>query len=518
MERYLANIPGDILPQLHRADAALAQWRSQGSLFGPNPPEVVQRHHSPLPSVEFDVAIGGGTLGIMVGTALAQQGWKVAVMERGALQGREQEWNTSRQELEVLITLGLLSEAELEAAIASEFNPNRLQFHNGQPVFVSDILNIGVSPQRLIASLKQQFLNAGGTLLEQTAFKGASIHPNGVKIEGSSTLTSRLFLDAMGHRSAIVAQARRGEAPQGLCLVVGTCAQGYPSQDGGDLMVSCTDTQDHRQYFWEAFPAADGRTTYLFTYSDLQPGRPTLGDLFADYFRLLPSYQSVSIEQLQFQRALFGVFPSYRRSPLAFPWPRMMAIGDSSSTQSPLSFGGFGAMLRHLNRLCQGLGDALRIDALDCQDLQLLQPYQPNLSVTWLFQNVMSPPLTRTLPPAQINHLLDEVFQTMVASGPQVLSPFLQDVVQWQGLTQTLLKLTLTSPQLIPPILNQVGIPALLSWLPHYGALTAGTALCQLLPVLKPWSDRLPPRARYRWQRRFDAWCYGAGLDHLVQH
>lgn len=41
-----------------------------------------------------------GTLGIFHGAALALRGRRVAVVERGKLQGREQEWNISRSDMQ----------------------------------------------------------------------------------------------------------------------------------------------------------------------------------------------------------------------------------------------------------------------------------------------------------------------------------------------------------------------------------------------------------------------------------
>lgn len=63
-----------------------------------------------------------------------------------------------------------------------------------------------------------------------------------------------------------------------------------------------------------------------------------------------------------------------------------LQIGDAAAIQSPLSFGGFGAMLRHLPRLVAGVDDALQCERLRRADLALLQPYQPSLSAAWLFQ------------------------------------------------------------------------------------------------------------------------------------
>jgi hypothetical protein len=50
----------------------------------------------------------------------------------------------------------------------------------------------------------------------------------------------------------------------------------------------------HQQYFWEAFPTGVSdalRTTYLFTYLDAREGRPSLLELFEDYWPRLKEYQ-----------------------------------------------------------------------------------------------------------------------------------------------------------------------------------------------------------------------------------
>jgi lycopene cyclase CruP len=376
-------------------------------------------------------------------------------------------------------------------------------------------LNIGVDPVYLLETLKQRFLAKGGQLFEQTGFLGAIVHPNGVEIQtAQQSVTARLLLDAMGHFSPIVRQARQGKRPDAVCLVVGTCATGFPQNDTGDLLVSFTPIQNQCQYFWEAFPAKDGRTTYLFTYLDADPDRFSLETLFEEYFRLLPTYQNVRLEQLQFQRALFGCFPCYRQSPLKLQWHRILAIGDSSGSQSPLSFGGFGAMIRHLQRLTEGLNEALQTNILDRSALALLQPYQPNLAVTWLFQRAMSVGINQKIDPNQINQLLSSVFAEMEALGEPVLKPFLQDVVQFPALFQTLIRTSIAYPGLILKILPQVGLTTVLDWLIHYINLAGYTALFPIANVFEPSSKHLSPVAQYYYHRWLQAFQYGAGKDY----
>ena len=514
-EEVLVNIPGNPLQELRRVDALWKALR-EDSLPVSNAVQVgssTTQNVRPLETIEWDVVICGGTLGILLGAALAQKGWRVALIERGILKGRDQEWNISRQELNAFIELELLNETELKTAIATQFNPVRVSFSEDSSIFVNDVLNIGVDPVYLLEILKQSFLRNGGNLIENTPFETIEIHSNGVCVNQS--FTARLMLDAMGHFSPVIRQARQGKKPDGVCLVVGTCAKGFSQNGAGDLIASFTPIQKQCQYFWEAFPARDGRTTYLFTYLDADRDRFSLETLFDDYLKLLPEYQNIELNQLEFVRALFGFFPCYRDSPLQLRWDRILPIGDSSGSQSPLSFGGFGAMVRHLKRLTYGIDEALRCEMLDYSALALLQPYQPNLSVTWLFQRSMSVGINQKVNPDQINQLLATVFTEMQRSGDQVLKPFLQDVVQFFPLSQTLLQTGMLHPAIVLKIIPHVGILALLDWMLHYFNLASYTALFAIVQKFKPWISTLPPAQKYLWHRRLDVWQYGSGNDYV---
>jgi lycopene cyclase CruP len=510
-EVFLGQLPGDVLTKLRRVDRL---WQSLRTGTLPIP-TVVQEDSMPLSHTNWDVVICGGTLGILVGVVLVQKGWQVALIERGILQGREQEWNISRRELQSLVTLNLLTDAELEQAIATCYNPARISFLEGNDLWVENVLNIGVDPVFLLETLKQKFLALGGQLFEQMPFVGAVVHPNGVLVRtGEQEFHTRLLLDAMGHFSPIVQQARNGQKLDAVCLVVGSCATGFPANPTGDLIVSFTPVQNQCQYFWEAFPARDGRTTYLFTYLDAHPDRLSLEMLFEEYLRLLPTYQGIELDQIQPKRALFGLFPCYQNSPLQPLWNRILAVGDSSGSQSPLSFGGFGALIRHLQRLTTGIHEALEVDRLDRGALALLQPYQPNLSVTWLFQRTMSVGMEQKIAPNQINEMLSTIFQDMAQLGDPVLKPFLQDVVQFPALFRTLTKTAIAHPGLVLKIIPQAGPLALANWLRHYLTLAAYSALYPIAKTLEPRINTLPTPRQYYLRRWVQALEYGSGGDY----
>jgi lycopene cyclase CruP len=121
--------------------------------------------------------------------------------------------------------------------------------------------------------------------------------------------------------------------------------------------------------------------------------------------------------------------------------------------------------------------------------------------------------LTANIPPDRINRLLAVVFLTMQQLGDRVLRPFLQDVVQFLPLTQTLLKTAITHPLLVAQIIPQVGLGTLLDWTIHYINLGVYSVLSKLSPIAQTWIENLPTSQQYRYRRWIDAWRYGSGKD-----
>ncbi|XP_049379090.1 uncharacterized protein LOC125843907 [Solanum stenotomum] len=474
----------------------------------------------------FDVIVCGGTLGIFIATALSSKGLRVGVVERNVLKGREQEWNISRKELLELVEVGVLTEDDIEEATAASFNPNRCGFEGKGDIWVQSILNLGVSPVKLVEIVKDRFDSLGGVTFEGYSVSNISVYQDAavLQLKEGKTLFSRLIIDAMGNFSPIVKQIRCGRKPDGMCLVVGTCCRGFKENSTSDVIFSSATAkevgQSLVQYFWEAFPAGSGpidRTTYMFTYVDPQPGSPQLEELLEDYWDLMPKYQGVSFDDLEILRIIFGIFPTYRDSPLPAAFDRILQFGDASGIQSPVSFGGFGSLTRHLGRLTTGIYEALEGNFLDSKSLSMLNPYMPNLSSSWLFQRAMSAKKQSNVPPDFINELLFANFISMQKLGDPVLRPFLQDVIQFGPLVKTLGLITLTRPQIIPSIFKQVGIPVLLEWFGHFIMLGYYTFLSTFLdPTIRPLIESFPAKMRYEWKRGLEAWQYGAGLDYKL--
>jgi lycopene cyclase CruP len=569
--------------QLRAAEAFWREMRRPGP--PPSPPAVVRRlAGSALPAPpEYDVVVAGGTLGLLVALALAKRGRRVAVVERRRAEGRDQEWNCSRGELARLESMGLLTAAELEAAVATEWAAARVGFAGGGADVAADgVLTLGVSPRRLLAAARARLEALGGVVLERAPLRRVAVHDDGVAVElgggggealdaadvnrpaaldaadvradeagtgsssgsGSSSngdgdgssrprrqVTARLLIDTMGHFSPIAKQARGRRRPGGVVLVLGGCAEGVApaANRSSDLLRSLGDADGDLQLFWEAFPAAGGaaRTFYLFAYTTAEAARPPLAALLERFLRDLPAYAGAPLAALRFRRLLVGGLPCFPgAAPLPPAFDRVLQAGDAAAAQSPLSFGGFAALLRHLPRLADGVDDALRCGRLARRDLALLQPYSPVISCCWLFQRAMSvgvgqlaapaggaPRRGGWLPPNQVNRLLRANFAVMRALGDRALRPFLCDAVQLAPLAATMAGMMLADPVAVARVARQVGPRALGAWFLHFFALAAYTAAHHLLaPLLRP----LAPRS-FALRRLLEAWRYGCSADYVYE-
>jgi len=510
--------------------------------------------------LDYEVAICGGTLGIFFATALALKGHKVVVVEAGNLQGREQEWNISLDEMEELKRLEVITQEDIDAVITTEFPGCRSGFKNkevtplsggyfdndiGYETETPDVLNLGVSPALLIEKVKNRFISLGGSVREQTRLKGVVVSEalgSALDLgEDIEPVTASLVLDCMGNASPISRQQRYGKKPDGVCAVVGSCASGYDPATNliGDIIYTNTEIQDKGengklQYFWEAFPVKIGRngnepgssntkTTYMFTYMDADERRPSLEMLMEDYWKILPEYQpSISDPEtdLDVHRVLFAYFPTYKDSPLKPQWSRVLGVGDASGIQSPLSFGGFGALTRHLDRITGAVSDALENSLLHKDDLAEINAYTPNLSATWMFQKAMSVGIGQSVDSKFINRLLANNFDIMDNMGPRTIKPFLQDVVRVDGLLGSLSRSFISDPTFTPSIIAHVGIPRLVEWIGHVSMMILYTVLhAAVSPVLETVIETVldeDPRAQFQWKRRMEAWKFGSGSDYLL--
>ena len=76
---------------------------------------------------------------------------------------------------QVFVDLGVLTQQEIDEAIAVEFNPVRIALAGSEIIETRDILNCGVSPRVVLQFVKQRFLQMGGCVLASDALSNAWI-------------------------------------------------------------------------------------------------------------------------------------------------------------------------------------------------------------------------------------------------------------------------------------------------------------------------------------------------------
>lgn len=488
----------------------------------------------------WDLVVIGGALGVIQAAIMAQMGYRVVLVERLPFGRMNREWNISRRELETLVEMGLLTPTEVESLILREYVDGYNKFFDGNspvkaPVLhTPTVLNLALNAERLLHLCGQKLQAAGGKILDRTEFEQADLEAEQILLQvkdlssgQTQHLRARLLIDAMGTASPI-AQADRLQAYDSVCPTVGAVIQsgfepGVWSADVGDILASHGDISRGRQLIWELFPGEHQELTfYLFHYHQVHPDNPgSLLEMYEDFFTILPEYRRCRMENLQWKKATFGYIPgrferSARQSSSLHD--RVLAIGDAAALQSPLSFTGFGSLIRNAPRLTDLLDTALRHDLLTSQDLRRIRAYQGNASVTWLFSRGMMVPTGRSLPPERINAVLNSFFGILAAEPPEVADDFIKDRAEWWDFTRMALKAARQNPRLLVWIWQAVGWHGFLQWWPTYMAYTFSAWSAYLLrgwvPVLlRSWQPRLESWSPRLWHRLL-AWSYTLTYGH----
>jgi len=125
----------------------------------------------------------GGVLGLINATALlagtrrAADALRVAVIDEAKAGYAHREWNISRAELHELIAAGVLVERDLDDVVATRYQSGIIRFHAENagiaavPVDTTDVLDVAVRADMLLARCRARFLALGGTLIEGRRFR-----------------------------------------------------------------------------------------------------------------------------------------------------------------------------------------------------------------------------------------------------------------------------------------------------------------------------------------------------------
>ncbi|MDZ7949711.1 flavin-dependent dehydrogenase [Nostoc sp. DedQUE09] len=474
---------------------------------------------TPLPHAQYDIIYIGGALGAIHAALMAKLGYKVLLVERMPFGRMNREWNISRDEIQSLVNLGLVTPAELETIIAREYKDGFNKFFDANnpaklrsPVLhTPTVLNLGLDSDKWLQMCGQKLQAAGGEIWDETEFIRADIDISQVVLQVKhlpsqieKQVSGRLLIDAMGTASPIAWQLNGGRAFDSVCPTVGAAIEsgfdpGVWDSQYGDVLYSHGDISRGRQLIWELFPAADEELTiYLFHYHEVNAENPgSLLEMYEDFFTILPEYRRCDMDKLVWKKPTFGYIPGHfsvgsRDRTVAFD--RLIAIGDAASLQSPLVFTGFGSLVRNLERLTTLLDTALKHDLLSFRHLNQIRAYQSNVSVTWLFSKGMMVPTGKFLPPQRINSMLNTFFGLLADEPPEVADNFIKDRCDWLTFNRLALKAARKNPALLLWIWELAGPRDLGRWLGSYFNFGRHALVNALL---SPWLPRFLNRVGF---------------------
>ncbi len=497
------------------------------------------------PESTWDLVVVGGALGALQAATMARLGYKVALVERLPYGRMNREWNISRREIATLVDIGLFSDADIESMILREYTDGFNKFFDGTgpikaPVLhTPTVLNLAIDAGKLLAYCGERIRSTGGQIFDRTEFQQAFIEPEHVTVklvhldeERTFFLRTQVVVDAMGTASPIAQQLNQNQAFDSVCPTVGAViedgfAEGVWDSQFGDILASHGDISRGRQLIWELFPGPKQELTfYLFHYHEIHPDNPgSLLEMYEDFFAILPEYRRCDRDQLVWKKATFGYIPGrYGTAKDKDPiYDRVLTIGDAAAMQSPLSFTGFGSLVRNLPRLADLLDTSLRHNLLSAQDLQRVRAFQSNSAITWLFSRGMMVPTGMRLPPAHVNAILNSFFGILTTEPPEVADDFIKDRAGWWDFTRMALKTAWTNPRLLVWVWQTVGFEGFRRWTPTYLVYTVVAlfaAACRgWLPVMiRQVQPFLEPRAPQLWHRLLSfsySLTYGHGQPRL---
>lgn len=477
-----------------------------------------QTARDPAPP-RFDVVLAGGGLSLIYAVALGQAGHRVAVFDRRRIGCGHREWNISRDELRPLVESGLFTAAEVDRLVRMQYESGFCRFAGGGTYSVRDVLDCVIDAEALLEGLRERAAAAGVVLLDHhelvgyslarrgdgdRAGDGVDVHvrpvpsatrraqpgrdneaaaPDGPPV---STLRARLFIDGLGAASP--------HARFDLCCpTVGGVLDGLQLGSGplemdpsvGEILVTTEGIEAGQQHIWEGFPAppapkdADApsrrMTVYLFYYARPRcldrVGPYPLLSLYERFFETLPRYKR---GPLRLVRPTYGYIPAYTRlgpMPTA-PSDRVFLVGDAAGRHSPLTFCGFGSMIRSFWPVTQGLLRCLRDDQLDQATLSALWREPPALQVLGGLTLMMSPPEDEPVDePEGINQLLDAAFAALHAMGQKAYAAFLKDDFDAATFVRFMLDAAARHPAVYRKVFVHLSPTEVATWLWRLGRL-----------------------------------------------
>ncbi|NTV02221.1 MAG: hypothetical protein HGB04_05470 [Chlorobiaceae bacterium] len=431
-------------------------------------------------SGDFDIVYAGGTLGLLHAAVMAvRYGWRVLVMERGEPARTTRDWNISRGELLRLSGTGVFTETELDSLIVRRYRTGWVEFHASQErrkrLYIDDVLDCAVDADRLLGMAMAKIVSTPGSrIMGRTSFRACYRFDDHVVVEAEGhdgvqlRFRAKMLVDSMGIVSPVAMQLNGGRPQTHVCPTVGTIATGFENADFevGEILASTEPAElsgrGGRQLIWEGFPAkGEEYITYLFFYDRVDsPNDKSLLNLFETYFRKLPDYKRPGAG-FTVLRPVYGIIPAWSHDgsgcTRAVSDDRILLLGDAASLGSPLTFCGFGSMVRNLDRLTSGLDHALRAGTLGRDSLAGVSAFEHNVASMANLMKYMCFD-ARTDEPDFVNELMNEVMIVLDGLPPRYRQAMFRDEMTLDELATVMLKVAWRYPKILAATWSKLGL------------------------------------------------------------
>ncbi len=457
MDRLRERAGADLVERIVHLDAVRAHRRIDRVLAAPDRGT----------RIDADVVIAGGGLSLLVAAELAKGGLRVVVLERARAGAAHREWNASDDELTPLVEAGIVDAAELDALVVGRYREGICAFHGGEVRRVRGVLDRAVDARPFLERVRDVAERRGVRFVDGASVDGLGVGAESVRVSWTNPfstvpvgeIVARIMVDARGASSPYASADL-------VCPTVGGVLRGVARGDGpkemdpevGEILVTTEHADGGRQHVWEAFPGRDGElTVYLFYYARAaQTPRDVLIDLYARFFDTLPSYKDGDVDLV---RPTFGYIPGWSRlSPAPRgPSPRVVLVGDAAARHSPLTFCGFGSMLRSFRPVALAIAAAIEGEHAPRDPV----PEDAVHAWTGALATVMA---SGALAGPKLNGLLDAAFGVLEDMGNPAFAALLKDRMEGRRFTEFLRRTGARHPAVYREVLRALGPVGAARW------------------------------------------------------
>jgi lycopene cyclase CruA len=417
---------------------------------------------------DYDVALVGGGLSLLLAPMLAACGLRVAVFDRARIGSAHREWNGSVAEVEALVASGVVGASDVDQLVVARYDHGVCRWHEGGSYPVRGVLDMAIDAGGLLRLARAQCERKGVDLFDGHRLTGMASGQRGVRLrfegEGndlSGDLTVKVAIDARGASSP-------NATADLMCPTVGGVIRGLREGEDeravnprvGDILATTEHVEEGRQHIWEAFPGRAGETTVYLFYYDLSErvGPGSLMRLYGRFFERLSGYKE---GEAQMVRPTFGYIPGWSRltpAPRSRQGSRVVLVGDAAARHSPLTFCGFGHSVRSL-----GVNVERVISLVEGKPVSDVED-APIHSGTGALARMMAVPSTEPHRAHELNRLLDTAFDVLHGMGDEAYGALLRDEMLPGEFIRFLHRTSVRRPQVYRDVFANFGVANVGRW------------------------------------------------------